>query len=214
MTNLATISINIATKLIEIATNLIEIATKLIESVADLIELVAGLTETVAGLIQFVAVLINFVAPSIGSATNSITVAANANRIAADRIALAANSLSPATRASTCGTGFGMAAACRLLLSRVDEEHDADDEDEERFELEEVLPVGAARVVAGERVEREGAEEQPDAEPDELSLPVPHAASEALQLAQPVGGRFERLVPFAEAEAHLARAELGAAVEA
>src|ERR1044071_6885490 len=106
------------------------------------------------------------------------------------------------------------AAVYCLLLSAVDEEHDADDEGEERFELEEVLPVGAPRLVAGERVEREGAEEDADAEPDELSLPVPHAASEALQLAQPVGGGFERLVPFAEAGAHLARAEFGAAVKA
>src|ERR1044071_6926217 len=106
------------------------------------------------------------------------------------------------------------AAVYCLLLSAVDEEHDADDEGEERFELEEVLPVGAACVVNGERVEREGAEEEADAEPDELSLPVPHAALEALQFAQAVGGRFERLVPFAEAEAHLARAEFGATVEA
>lgn len=108
----------------------------------------------------------------------------------------------------------GMSAVYGLLLSAVDEEHDADDEEEERFELEEVLPVGAPRVVAGERVEREGAEEQADPEPDELSLPVPHPVSEPLQLAQAVGGRFERLVLLAEAEAHLARAEFGAAVEA
>jgi hypothetical protein len=155
----------------------IEIVANLVEFVAGLIEVVAILIEIVARLIEIVARLINFVAISIA--------------IAMDSIALAANSIRPAAiLIPTCRMEFGMTAVYCLLLSAVDVEHDADDEGEERFELEEVLPVGAAGVVACERVEREGAEEQADPEPDELSLPVPHSALEPLQLAQAVGRRL------------------------
>jgi hypothetical protein len=60
-------------------------------------------------------------------------------------------------------------------LPRIDKKHHADDYEEERFELQEVLQVEAARVVACDGVEREGSEEQTARKPDYLSLPIPHA---------------------------------------
>src|SRR5438067_2008251 len=60
------------------------------------------------------------------------------------------------------------------LFSAVDVEQDADDDDEQRFELEEVLQVEAAVVVTGDGVDRERAEEEADRQPDDLTLPVPH----------------------------------------
>src|SRR5215213_898750 len=145
---------------------------------------------------------------SIDITSMPIDITAMSMRIVTMSIDTAAASIRPAAiLIPACGMEVGMTTVYCLLLSAVDVEHDGDDEDEECFELEEVLPVGAPRVVEGERVEREGAEEEADPEPDELSLPVPHPPSEPLQFAQAVGGRFERLVLLAEAEAHLARAE-------
>ena len=56
----------------------------------------------------------------------------------------------------------------------VDVEHGGDDDEEKCFELEEVLPVEAACVVARYGVEEEGASGEADRQPDDLSLPVPH----------------------------------------
>src|SRR5436305_9340542 len=59
-------------------------------------------------------------------------------------------------------------------FTTVDVEHDGDDDEEKCFELEEVLPVEAACVVARYGVEEEGASGEADRQPDDLSLPVPH----------------------------------------
>jgi hypothetical protein len=68
--------------------------------------------------------------------------------------------------------------ACSFLslitLPAVDEKHAGDDDDEECFELEEVLQVEAPGFVARYGVKKERAAYEADRQPDDLPLPIPH----------------------------------------